>query len=103
MNHKEKHEELRKGIIKDIISLVEQHEAIEMEVEFPEPVFYCNGFDEQDENQVIEKIDKEKAFIYHQGNCMGTEYLECLSTEMLLDIQEQVAASLEETKKFLGI
>ena len=91
---------LRISIIAEIVILVTKHKEIEMEQEFDKPPFYCNGYDEQDEPQVIENVDEKRAYIMHQGNDMGDELLEHLPTHTLIEIVEQLEKSYEDAKKF---
>ncbi|MEK6829788.1 MAG: hypothetical protein AABY15_06740 [Nanoarchaeota archaeon] len=92
---------LRISLIAEICILVKKHEDIEMEQDFKKPPFYSNGIDEQDENQVIVRVDEKKAFIMHQGNDMGDEFLEHLPTSTLINIVEQLEKSFEEAEEFL--
>ncbi len=99
---KQDYEKLRIQIHAEICVLLKKHREIEMEVEFLKPVYYCDGHDDQDEPQLIESVDENKAFIFHQGNDMGDELLEHLPTSTLLLILEQMEESLEGAIKFQG-
>lgn len=99
---KSKYNALRISIIAEICVLVKKHEEIEMGQEFDKPPFYCNGIDEQDENQVIERVDETKAYIMHEGNDMGDELLKHLPTHTLIEIVEQLEKSFEGAEGFLN-
>lgn len=98
---KKDYDKLRIRIHSEICVLIKKHKDIEMEQEFEKPPFYSIGYDEQDENQVIERVDLEKAYIMHQGNSMGDELLEHLPTHTLVEILEELEKSYEASKKFL--
>lgn len=99
---KKDYENLRIQIYAEICVLLKKHRDIEIEVEFPEPVKFCNGYDDQDEPQLIESVDENNASIFHQGNDMGNVPIESLSTSTLLLILEQIEKSFDEAMAFLN-
>lgn len=97
----ERHQELRISILKEISNLVQAHKAIEMAVEFSEPIFYGQGIDEQDNAPEIEEItDSGLAIIFHQGNEIERVNLEHLGTDKLIEIVGGLEESLMDAKKF---
>ena len=98
---KKDYDKLRIQICAEICILLRKHRDIEVEVEFPEPVKFCDGYDDQDEPQLIESVDENNAFIFHQGNNIGTVPVESLSTSTLLLILEQMEKSFDEAMAFL--
>lgn len=98
---KKDYEKLRIQICAEICVLLKKHRDIEVEVEFPEPVKFCDGYDDQDEPQLIESVDENNVFIFHQGNEMGTVPVESLPTSTLLLILEQMEKSFDEAMAFL--
>ena len=99
---KKDYDKLRIRIHSEICVLVKMHRDIEVEVEFPQPVKFADGYDDQDEPVQIESVDENHAFVFHQGNDMGKELIESLSTSTLLAVLEQMEKSLSEAKAFLS-
>lgn len=93
------YEALRSLIIAEISLAIKLHNDIEVEPEFKKPISFAAGGDEQDEHQLIEYVDLLKVTIYHQGNEVGTEKYENLSTNTLLEILAGLEESLEDAKK----
>lgn len=99
---KKDYDKIRIRIYSEICVLLKKHRDIEVEIEFPQPVKFCDGHDDQDEPQLIESVDENHAFIFHQGNDMGKELIENLSTITLLQILEQMEKSFDEALAFLS-
>lgn len=98
---KKDYNNLRNRIQSEICVLLKKHQDIEFEVEFPQPVNFCDGYDDQDEPQQIESVDENYVFIFHQGNEIGKELIENLPTSTLLLILEQMEKSFDEAMSFL--
>lgn len=92
---------LRIGILEEISRLVQKHLFdLEMAVEFPKPIFYGSGIDEQDNPPEIEEItDSGLAIIFYQGSECERVRLETMETSKLLEILEGLELSLEGLEK----
>lgn len=93
---------LRVRLISEISLLVKQHQDIEIEPEFKKPIAYAQGFDEQDESQLIEYVDVNEVTIFHQGNEIEKVKLEHLTTDILIAVLKGLEQSYEDSKKFLS-
>ncbi len=93
---------LRGRLIAEIALLIKQHQDIEVEPEFKKPIAYAQGFDEQDESQLIEYIDVNEVTIFHQGNEVEKVKLEHLTTDILIAVLKGLEKSFEDSKKFLS-
>jgi hypothetical protein len=93
--------QLRGQLIAEISLLIKMHKDIEVEPEFKKPIAYAQGFDEQDEQQLIEQVDFLHVTIFHQGNEMEKVKYEYLNTDTLIEVLKGLENSLDEAKKFL--
>ena len=99
---KKEHNQLRIQSISEIMLLVKKHFDIEMAIEFVEPIFYGQGFDEQDNAPEIEEItDSGLAIVFHQGSEVERINLENLETDKLIEIVRGLEKSLESINEFL--
>jgi hypothetical protein len=99
---KKENNELRIRIISEIMMLVKKHLFdLEMAVEFPSPIFYGSGVDEQDNAPEVEEVtDSGLAIVYYQGSEIERVRLETMETDKLLEILEGLELSLEDAIKF---
>jgi len=97
----EKYQELRNRIVAEIMLLVKKHLFdLEMAIEFPNPIFYGSGFDEQDNPPEIEEVtDSGLVIVYHQGNDIDRFPLEQLETSKLIEVLEGLELSFEELQE----
>lgn len=99
---KKQNAELRIRIISEIMLLIKKHTFdLQVAVEFPKPIFYGSGIDEQDNPPEIEEItDSGLAIVFYQGDEVQRVTLEQIETEKLLEILEGAELSLEAAIKF---
>lgn len=97
-----KYNQLRSQLIAEIGLLHKMHKDIQIEPEFKNPVAYAQGFDEQDEHQLIEQVTATEAIAYHQGNQVEQIRFEDLTTLTLLELLKAMELSFEEAKKIAG-
>lgn len=100
---KKEYSRIRNRIIAEIMYLIMLHEKIEMAVEFPKPIFYGTGVDEQDNPPEIEEITSSGlAIIFYQGSEVERVKLEKVDTDKLLEILKGVEDSYKEVEQFLN-
>ena len=99
---KKENAELRVRIISHIMLLIKQHVFdLEVAVEFPKPIFYGTGIDEQDSAPEIEEItDSGLAIVFYQGDEVERVPFEQIETDKLLEILEGAELSLKDAIKF---
>lgn len=93
--------QLRSQLSAEISLLLKMHNDIEIEPEFKKPIVYAQGYDEQDEPQLIEEVNVSFVTVFHQGNEVETVGYGSLSTEILIELLKGMEDSLADAKKFI--
>ena len=98
----EKYQNLRVRIVSEIMLLVKKHLFdLEMAIEFPNPILYGSGVDEQDNPPEIEEITESgEVVVFYQGSETNRFPLEQLDTEKLIEVLEGLELSFEDAKEF---